>query len=106
MPSVRNGETGSRKRDWSVHFLGRGPQGQVTMEWEGWSGLRAAARCWAQRSWSWSSTGRILDSEWRWLEEALLWAPRQILRAEFWTLWIFGHWKGICLGTRHELHKW
>ena len=58
MPSVRNGETGSRKRDSSVHFLGRGPQGQVTMEWEGWSGLRALARCWVQRSWRWSSTGR------------------------------------------------
>ena len=31
----------------------------------------------------------VAGGGWRWLEETLLWAPRQILRAEFWTLWIF-----------------
>ena len=85
MPSVRNGETGSRKLDWRVHLLGRRPKGRVTIEWEGWTGLRALARCWAQRIWRWSSTTRILDSEWRLLEETLLWAPRQILRAELYV---------------------
>ena len=43
MHSVRNWETGSRKRDWRVHPLGRGPKGRVTMEWEGWLSLRALA---------------------------------------------------------------
>lgn len=70
------------------------------MEWEGWLGRRVLARCWEHRSWRWSLTGRILDSAWRCDSEDLLWTPRQILRAEFWTVWSFWTLEGEILGNQ------
>ena len=63
MSLVRKGESLSLNLDWRVCFLGLGPEGQVTMGWEGCVGCRVLARYWVQRSWRWESTERSLDSE-------------------------------------------
>jgi hypothetical protein len=44
-------------------------------------GTEVLARYWGHRSCRWSSTGRNLDSEWRWLWEDISRAPRQVQRA-------------------------
>ena len=38
--------------------MGRGPDGAVTIEWEGLEGTRQRARYWEERSERWSVTGR------------------------------------------------
>ena len=58
MSLVRTGESLSLNLDWRVCFLGLGPEGRVTMEWEGCVGRRVLVSYWAQRSWRWESTGR------------------------------------------------
>ena len=59
MSLVRKGESLSLNLDWRVCFLGLGPEGWVTMWWEGCVDRRVLV----QRSWRWESTGRSLDSE-------------------------------------------
>ena len=63
MSLVRKGESLSLNLDWRVCFLGLGPEGWVTMGWEGCVGRRVLARYWVRRSWRWESTGRSSDSE-------------------------------------------
>ena len=57
-PFERYEETAGRKRDWRVCFMDRGPDGAVTIEWEGFEGTRQRARYWEERSERWSVTGR------------------------------------------------
>ena len=55
---IRKGETEGRNLDWRVYFIWRGPEGAVTMEWEGWEGKRQRARNWEDRRERWFATGR------------------------------------------------
>ena len=57
-PFDRYGDTEGRNRDCRVCFLFRGPEGEVTIAWDGWEGTRERARNWEQRRERWVSTGR------------------------------------------------
>ena len=48
MSLIRKGESLPLNLDWRVYFLGLGPEGQVTMGWEGCVGRRVLARYWVQ----------------------------------------------------------
>ena len=54
MSLVKRRECLSLNLDCRVCFLGLGPEGRVTMGWEGCVGRKV------QRSWRWESTGRSL----------------------------------------------
>ena len=40
----------------------RGPDGEVTIEWDGWEGMRERAKNWEERRERWESTGRMFVS--------------------------------------------
>ena len=58
IPLMRWGETVGKNLDCSVFFICRGPEGAVTIWWEGWEGTRHRARNWEERRERWSETGR------------------------------------------------
>ena len=63
IPLVSRWVREGRNRDWRVFFMGRVPDGAVTIEWEGWKGLRELRRNCEQRRSRWLWTGRNWASE-------------------------------------------
>jgi len=83
MPFVRKGATVGRKRDWRVCFILRGPEGEVTTEWDGWEGVRQRARNWEDSRERWTEIGRTDASECRWSTLVIFTHPEAIRRAAF-----------------------
>ena len=80
--------------------MDRGPEGAVTIEWEGFEGTRQRARYWEERSERWSLTGRTDASARRWSMLVIFTQPVAIRRAAFCRVWILLREEGFALGNQ------
>ena len=80
--------------------MDRGPDSDVTTEWDGWKGLSALARKWEHLSERLSLIGRMAASAWRWPMLDILCDPDARRRAAFCTVWSLDRGVSLTLGNQ------